>query len=115
MPPISVTTKFAITDKTEAFRTPENPLPVLLKARLVVSCSLEHDAKFRRVAPTGSLLSQHLVLAWAAAGGNARQQPRRVVRKMDAKNAYLQGDAITRELYLRPPAGGIPGLNLPLH
>jgi hypothetical protein len=32
--------------------------------------------------------------------------------KMDAKNAYLQGDAITRELYLRPPAGGIPGVDL---
>ncbi len=32
---------------------------------------------------------------------------------MDAKNAYLQGDAITRELYLRPPAGGIPDLNSP--
>ncbi len=36
-----------------------------------------------------------------------------MLRKMDAKNADLQGDAITRELYLRPPVGGIPGVDLP--
>ncbi len=36
-----------------------------------------------------------------------------MVRKMDAKSAYLQGDAITRELYLRLPVGRIPGVDLP--
>ena len=59
----------------------------------------------------GSLLAQHMVLAWAAAGGDSGK-PVRIIRKMDAKNAYLQGDAITRELYLRPPAGGIPGVEM---
>ena len=36
--------------------------------------------------------------------------PSRPLHKLDAKNAYLQGDAIERELYKRQPAGGIPGL-----
>ncbi len=51
-----------------------------------------------------------MVLAWAAAGGSADRTPRRTMRKMDAKNAHLQGDEITRGLYLMPPAGGIPGV-----
>ena len=107
----AVPTRFVITDKNEALRTPENPLPVLFKARLVVLGNLERDANFRRDAPTGSLLAQHMVLAWAAAGGGAAR-PRRVIRKMDAKNAYLQGDSTTRELYLRPPAGRILGVDM---
>ena len=59
----AVPTRFVTTDKNEALRTPENKLPVLLNARLVVLGNLERDTNFRRDAPTGSLLAQHMVLA----------------------------------------------------
>ncbi len=106
----AVPTRFVITNKNQALRTPEKTLPVLSKAWLVVFGNSERDANFRRNAPTGSLLAQHMVLAWAAAGGSAGRMPRRLVRKLDAKNAYSQGDAIARELQLRPPQGGLPGI-----
>ncbi len=83
----AVPTRFVITDKNEAPRKPEKTLPVLLKARLVVLGNLKRDANTRRDAPTGSLLAQHMALAWAAAGGSAGRMPRRTIRKMDAKNA----------------------------
>ncbi len=70
-----VPTRFVITDKNEAPRTSENKLPVLLKARLVVLGNLERDANFRRDAPTGSVLAQHMALAWAVAGGSAGRMP----------------------------------------
>ncbi len=54
-----------------------------------------------------------MVLAWAAADGNAGRMLRRPLRKLDVKSAYLQGDAITRELYLRPPQDVLPGVDLP--
>jgi hypothetical protein len=46
-----VPTRFVLTDRNEALRTEANPLPVDLKARLVVLGNLEKDATFRRDAP----------------------------------------------------------------
>ena len=106
----AVPLRFVITDRNETQRTEERPLPVDLKARLVVLGNLERDAVFRRDAPTASLLAQHLVLAWAASGGGGPDGPKRQLEKLDAKNAYLQGDAIERDLYLRLPQGGLPGV-----
>ena len=109
----AIPTRFVITDKNEALRTKESNLPMLLKARLVVLGNFEKDSTFRRDAPTASLLAQHMVLAWAASAGGGPRGRKRPVRKLDAKTAFLQGDEISRELYLRPPAGGIPGVKLP--
>ncbi|CAK0836068.1 unnamed protein product [Prorocentrum cordatum] len=108
----AVPARFALTDNSEAMRADENKPPVKLKARLVVLGNLEKDSNYRRDAPTGSLLAQHMAVAWAASGGH-RDGPARVVRNMDAKSAYLQGDVIDRELYLRPPSGGMFGVSLP--
>ena len=98
-----------MSDKNETLRSQERPLPMDIKARLVVLGNLENDPNFRWDAPTGSLLAQHVVLSWAASGGGGPKGPRRQLRKKDARNAYLQGDHIERELYMRLPAGGIPG------
>ena len=38
------------------------------------------------------------------------RRPRRQVRSLDAKNAYLQGEKIERDLFMQLPAGGIPGV-----
>ena len=106
----AVPLRFVITDRNDAQRTAERPLPVDLKARLVVLGNLERDAVFRRDAPTASLLAQHLVFAWSAAGGGGAKGPTRPLEKLDAKNAFLQGDALERDLYLRLPQGGLPGV-----
>ena len=39
-----------------------------------------------------------------------KRKLRRKIMKKDAKNGYLQGGAIERELVLRPPVGGFPGV-----
>ena len=44
----AVPTRFVLTDKHEALRTRENPLPAKVKARLVVLGNLEKDANIRR-------------------------------------------------------------------
>ncbi len=82
----AVPTRSVIAGKGKAMRTPENKLPVLLKARPVVLGNLERDAKFCRDAPMGSLLAQHMALAWVASGGGSVRGPRRRLRKMEAKN-----------------------------
>ena len=64
-------TQFVQTGKNEGMRTADNDLPVVPKARLVVLGNLERDANSRRDAPTGSLLAQHMALAWAASGEQA--------------------------------------------
>ena len=79
----AVPTRFVVTDRNETLRTKTNQLPVDLKARLVVLGNLEKDVTFRRDAPTGSLLAQQLVMAWAASGGgDEKTGPRRRERKV---------------------------------
>ncbi|CAK0867859.1 unnamed protein product, partial [Prorocentrum cordatum] len=67
-----IPTRFAFMDKNEATRTDASNLPVKLKATLVALGNLEKGSNYRRDASTGSLLAQHVALAWAASGSLLR-------------------------------------------
>ena len=55
----------------------------------------------RRDSPTGSLLGAHVVSQTAA----SKHWP---LRSLDAKNAYFQGEKLSRVLILRQPKRGLP-------
>ena len=67
------------------------------KARLVVQGCQEDRNQIRSDAPTGSLLSFYLTLAYAAQQGWS-------LGGFDTASAYLQSEGIARTLLLRMPA-----------
>ena len=91
--------RFVLTDKADGHRTENNPLPVEASARLVVPGFRDRanlEGELRRDAPTGSRLSQHLLLSLVA-WFNATW----TLLSADVKSAFLKGDPyVERELYL---------------
>ena len=83
-----LTVRWVITEKMMNHR------PVI-KARLVAR-GFEEDALFRKDSPTCTREAVRLTLAVAAAN-------KWDCHTLDVKAAYLQGDAIEREVYLKPP------------
>ena len=78
--------------------------PFLAKSRLVVQGFKDKSlGSFRRDAPTASSLAESVCLAVAT-------MYQFILLSKDVKNAYFSGREIGRELYLRQPHGGLPGL-----
>ena len=96
--------RFVFTDKNEILRADQPDLDLAAKARLVVRGFEENElGKFRRDAPTGSQLAQHLICQIAAS-------KRWHLESADVEAAYFQGQRMTREVYIRPPKTGLPGV-----
>ena len=96
-----MTPRFVLTDKNDGLRTEGANLPPAPSARLVVPGFKDRanlEGEIRRDAPTGSRLSQHLLLclvAYHSATWN--------LLAADVKSAFLKGDPfVTRELYIGP-------------
>ena len=68
----------------------------IIKARLVARGFEEHIPDLRKDSPTCSKESVRLVLAFASAQNWSCQT-------IDVKSAYLQGNNISRDVFLRPP------------
>ena len=61
------------------------------------------DSGFRTDAPTAPQLAFHLLCSYAV-----RKQW--MLRSFDCKTAFLTGEKHNRELYVRPPREGLPGV-----
>ena len=108
-----LTPRFVMTDKNQPLRTEGALLPEAPSARLVVPGFRDRAnlaGEIRRDAPTGSRLSQHLLLclvAWHSATWS--------LLSADVKAAFLKGDPfVSRELYIGPTNEKTgPGIPLP--
>ena len=85
----TISVRWVITEKIKEGK------PVV-KARLVARGFEEHDQDMRKDSPTCSREAVRLTLALSAAHGWD-------CHTIDVKAAYLQGDPIEREVFLRPP------------
>lgn len=89
--------RFVYTDKHDGLRTHTHPLPLKANARLVVPGYKDVTAyEVRKDAPTGTRISQHLVLTWTAS-------KRWRLKAADIKSAFLKGEEFApgeRELYI---------------
>ena len=82
--------RYVLTDKNDQKRTPDKPLPVAAKARMVVWGHLESElGKFRRDSPTGTCNGQTLM----AETGASEKWP---IESADADHAYFQGEDLDR-------------------
>ena len=99
-----ISTRWVLTDKNSALRTLHPSIPLLAKARLVVVGCQEDTSQIRGDSPTCSILGVHLICSTTATRGWQ-------LRKLDAKNAYLQAGGITRCLLLRMPRPPPPGVS----
>ena len=76
----------------------------LAKSRLVVQGFKDRAlGQFRRDAPTASAIAESICLTICA-------NKRFLLFAKDIKNAYFSGKSMTREIYLEPPRGGLPGV-----
>ena len=93
------------TDRAAKKRTPDNPVEIEAKVRLVVRGDQEKNKEdLRRDSPTGSLLGAHVVAQTSA----SQHWP---LKSLDATNAYFQGEKLIRDLFTRPPKGfALPGV-----
>ncbi|CAE7402794.1 dnaJ, partial [Symbiodinium sp. KB8] len=91
--------RFVLTDKADGVRTAENPVPPQPSARLIVPGFQDRanlQGELRRDSPTGSRLSQHLLLCLTAWFGTTWS-----LLSCDVKSAFLKGDPfVARELYI---------------
>ncbi|CAE7237175.1 unnamed protein product [Symbiodinium microadriaticum] len=91
--------RFVLTDKADGVRTPENWVPPEPSARLIVPGFQDRanlQGELRRDSPTGSRLSQHLLLSLVAWHGRLWS-----LLSCDVKSAFLKGDPfVARELYI---------------
>ena len=85
----TLSVRWVVTEKLKAGQK-------VVKARLVARGFEEDTSGFRKDSPTCSRESIRLALALASAMGWA-------CHSLDVKAAYLQGNEIGREVYLRPP------------
>ena len=89
--------RYVMTDKNDGLRTERHPLPLKANARLVVPGYKDMSAySVRKDAPTGSRVSVHLLLTFAAAKGWN-------LMSADVKSAFLKGEEFEpgeRELYI---------------
>ncbi|CAE7503333.1 RE2, partial [Symbiodinium sp. CCMP2456] len=108
-----LTPRFVMTDKNDSLRTEGVNLPPAPSARLVVPGFKDRanlEGEIRRDAPTGSRLSQHLLVSLVAYHSNTWN-----LLSADVKAAFLKGDPfVARELYIgetNPKVG--PDIPLP--
>ena len=83
---------------------------MIAKSRLVVPGDVDPDGEnavedggFRTDAPTAPQLAFHLLMSYAV-----RRQWH--LRTFDVSTAFLSGKAHNREIYMRPPPEGLPGV-----
>ena len=107
-----LTPRYVYTDKHDGLRTESNPLPLKASARLVVPGYKDVTAyEVRKDAPTGSRVSQHLLLTLTACFHWC-------LLSADVKAAFLKGEEFApgeRELYIcnvRRASPDEPGLPL---
>ena len=85
----AISTRWVVTEKIKEGKT-------VTKARLVARGFEEETSQLQKDSPTCLKESVKLALAIASTKGWE-------VKSLDVKSAYLQGNPISRELYLRPP------------
>ena len=109
-----LTPRFVMTDKNDSLRTEGVNLPPAPSSRLVVPGFKDRanlEGEIRRDAPTGSRLSQHLLVSLVAFHYKTWS-----LLSADVKAAFLKGDPfVARELYIgatNPKVG--PAIPLPL-
>ena len=101
-----LTPRFVFTDKHSGLRTADRPLPLKARARVVVPGFRDVlSFAIRKDAPTGSRLSQHMLLIWTASNNKFVKGEKDAWRLVsaDVKSAFLKGDpymAGDRELYM---------------
>ena len=81
--------RFVLTDKADGLRSEENPMEIEASARLVVPGFRDGAnlaGEVRRDAPTGTRLTQHLLLSIIASKGKAWK-----MMSADVKSAFLKG------------------------
>ena len=86
----ALTVRWVITEKIKENRT-------LTKARLVVRGFQENSASIQKDSPTCSRESLRIAMTLASVNNWD-------VQSMDIKSAYLQGQPISREVFIRPPS-----------
>ena len=97
-----VSTRWVLTDNNASLRDFYPELELLAKARFVVVGCMEDTDSIRGDSPTCSLLGVHLICSVTASH-------RWKLKKLDAKNAYLQSGGIDRILLLKMPNPPPPG------
>ena len=94
-----LTPRFVMTDKNDSLRTEGASLPPAPSSRLVVPGFKDRanlEGEIRRDAPTGSRLSQHLLVSLVAFHHKTWS-----LLSADVKAAFLKGDPfVARELYI---------------
>ena len=85
----AITVRWVLTEKVKNGQ-------IITKARLVARGFEENTANLKKDAPTCSREAIHILIALASSN-------QWNCHTVDVKSAYLQGDNIQRELYLRPP------------
>ena len=90
-----LTPRYVLTDKNEPLRSKNHPLPLRARARIAVPGFKDLLAyTLRKDAPTGSRVSQHLLLALTASYNVKKMGRRRAWRLMaaDIKSAFMKGE-----------------------
>eukprot|EP00438_Fugacium_kawagutii_P022912 Skav224174 [mRNA] locus=scaffold2007:411362:424288:+ [translate_table: standard] len=103
--------RFVLTDKNSSLRTPENNLPELANARLIVQGFRDLAnlrGELRKDAPTASRLAQHILCCLSAFNASWK------LRSADVRAAFLKGDPYVRRLLYLCGTDGRRGPTIPL-
>lgn len=100
-----LTPRYVFTDKNDPLRTPQCPLPLRARARIVVPGFKDLlSYTLRKDAPTGARISQHFLLTLTASFNVKKMGKKRAWRLMaaDIKSAFMKGEFFedSRELYM---------------